>query len=252
MRRAAQRQREAMQDLAQQIVRVSFHSEAVTQWRRVPLGKVSEVRLGRQRSPDNRSLHYPTKYVRAANVDHDRLLLDDIMEMEFTPPERERYELKAGDVLVVEGSGSRGEVGKCAIWQDEIPDCCFQNTLVRVRCDRKALWPRFVFHALSFARWDGTFAAMAEATNIVHLGATRLAAHRIPVPDIERQRSFAAELDAALQQCAHVSNASARQLEAIEALPGALLREVFGGFEPPQDAQPGAVRPTTEVELTRI
>ena len=53
--------------------------------------------------------------------------------MHFDPAEVETYRLKAGDVLVAEASGSRSEVGKPAIWRAELHDCCFQNTLLRVR-----------------------------------------------------------------------------------------------------------------------
>src|SRR5438552_365065 len=72
-------------------------------------------------------------YLRAANVTWDGLDLSDVKRMNFTETESGVYELRSGDVLVAEASGSADEVGKAAIWRGEIDDCCFQNTLIRVR-----------------------------------------------------------------------------------------------------------------------
>ena len=44
-------------------------------WSKV--GEVGEVRLGRQRSPQNRAGKYPTKYLRAANITWNGLDLSD-------------------------------------------------------------------------------------------------------------------------------------------------------------------------------
>ena len=72
-------------------------------------------------------------YARAANVTWDGFDLSDVKGMNFTEAESQIYELRPGDVLVAEASGSASEVGKPAIWRGEIDGCCFQNTLIRVR-----------------------------------------------------------------------------------------------------------------------
>jgi len=54
-------------------------------------------------------------YLRAANVTWSGLELSDVKEMNFTEAESETYELRPGDVLVAEASGSASEVGKPAI-----------------------------------------------------------------------------------------------------------------------------------------
>jgi type I restriction enzyme, S subunit len=47
---------------------------------------------------------------------------------------------------VAEASGSASEVGKPALWNDELPVCCFQNTLLRLRSD--ALLPEYLYYAM--------------------------------------------------------------------------------------------------------
>src|SRR4051794_38335161 len=88
-------------------------------WCWTTVGEIGEVRLGRQRSPKNRSNKYPTKYIRAANITWGGLDLNDVLDMEFTPTEREVYRLQSGDVLLSEASGSADEVGKPVIWNGE-------------------------------------------------------------------------------------------------------------------------------------
>jgi len=98
----------------------------------VRIRDVGNVQLGRQRSPKNRSKDYPTRYIRAANITDFGFDLSDLLDMEFTPKERERYRLRKGDIVLSEASGSPDQVGKPACWNDELPLCCFQNTVIRL------------------------------------------------------------------------------------------------------------------------
>ncbi len=98
-------------------------------WETTPLEEIAEVRLGRQRSPDRAMGDHMRPYMRAANVTWNGISLHDVKEMDFTPKEFETYELRRGDILLAEASGSASEVGKPAIWKEDVPDCCFQNTL---------------------------------------------------------------------------------------------------------------------------
>ena len=106
---------------------------STSHWQKVPLSEIAEVRLGRQRSPQRAVGPNMRPYMRAANVTWQGISLHDVKEMDFTPDEFETYALRRGDLLLSEASGSASEVGKPAIWNDEVQDCCLQNTLIRVR-----------------------------------------------------------------------------------------------------------------------
>jgi type I restriction enzyme S subunit len=108
-------------------------TELPPKWVRAPLASIAEVQLGRQRSPKNHFGPNMKPYLRAANVTWDGLALDDVKEMHFSPKEVATFRLAPGDILLSEASGSASEVGKPALWRGEIEDCCFQNTLLRVR-----------------------------------------------------------------------------------------------------------------------
>ncbi len=96
--------------------------------RTVPLSHAAEVVLGRQRAPQYEEGEGQTPYLRSANIKDGRLDLSDVKSMRFSPGERMRYELRAGDVLITEGSGSRDSVGASAVWLGELAGPCASRT----------------------------------------------------------------------------------------------------------------------------
>lgn len=146
------------------------------------------VRLGRQRSPSTATGDYMTKYIRAGNITDRGLNLSDVLEMNFTPQERQIYELRDNDVLLVEGSGSAEHVGKPAIWHNEIPGCCFQNTVIRFRAH--AVDARYAFIVFRHYVTSSVFAQAARGVGIQHLGAARFASLPFSLPPKEDQASI--------------------------------------------------------------
>jgi type I restriction enzyme, S subunit len=125
-------------------------------------------------------------YLRAANVTWSGLDLRDVKEMNFTEDESAVYELRAGDVLVAEASGSADEVGKPAVWRDEIDGCCFQNTLIRVRT--LGPMPDYLRYFLLAEAQSGRIGRASPGVGIHHIGAARLAAWRVPVAPLAEQK----------------------------------------------------------------
>jgi type I restriction enzyme S subunit len=177
------------------------------------LDEIADVRLGRQRSPKNHSGLRMRPYLRAANVTWSGLDLTDVKEMNFTPAESETYELQPGDVLVAEASGSASEVGKPVIWRGEIPGCCFQNTLVRVRTQHCS--PEYVRYFLLSEARSGRIGNASPGVGIHHIGAARLSAWRVPLAPFNEQRRIVTHIEE------HLS-----RLDAAEALLAATTRRI--------------------------
>jgi type I restriction enzyme S subunit len=136
------------------------------------------------------------KYLRAANVGWSGLLLDDVKEMNFTDEEMKVFRLAAGDILLNEASGSPKEVGKPALWNGEIKNCAFQNTLLRVRPSSDTE-PRYLLHYFAYQATTGEFARGSRGVGINHLGREALSRWSIPFPPLDEQRRIAAILDKA-------------------------------------------------------
>lgn len=161
-------------------------------WTRV--GNVGEVGLGRQRSPINHSGPHMRPYVRAANVTWAGWDLSDVNEMNFDAADFVRFQLQNGDVVLNEGSGSAKEVGKSAIWRNEIADCCFQNTLLRVQ--PKACTSEYLQAYFTLAARSGRFVSETQGVNIFHIGKDGLYRYPVPLPPLPEQRRIVAKLDA--------------------------------------------------------
>jgi type I restriction enzyme S subunit len=168
-------------------------------------------------------------YLRAANVTWDGLDLRDVKKMNFTEDESRAYELRPGDVLVAEASGSADEVGKPALWRGEINDCCFQNTLVRVRTLGPV--PEYLRYFLLAEAQSGRIGRASPGVGIHHIGAARLAAWRVPVPPLAEQRRIVEAIEEQLSRldAAEQSLRDARSKAA--ALRATLHAAATNGFE---------------------
>lgn len=182
-------------------------------WPRTALGEVVEVAMGRQRSPEHATGDHLVPYLRAANVKDGRLVLDDVLTMNFSPVEQEKFALVRGDVLVTEGCGSLRQLGASASWQDDLPGTtCFQNTLLRLRARPGVTLPDFVELWARHAHRSGLWADIASGTNIFHVGSTRAAKAPVVLPPLtEQQRivDLAGAMDAIDRASANAADAAA-------------------------------------------
>ncbi len=111
--------------------------------------------------------------------------------MDFTPAERSVYALADGDVVLTEASGSEDQVGRPAIWRNEMPLCCFQNTVIRFR--PHVVVPEYAFLVFRHYMASGVFAGAARGIGIQHLGATRFARLPFPLPPLAEQNRIVVE-----------------------------------------------------------
>jgi type I restriction enzyme S subunit len=190
-------------------------------WAQVRVDHAGAVRLGRQRSPDQHSGLYATKYVRAANITPTGLNLGDLLEMDFTPAERKVFALRSGDVLLTEASGSAAQVGRAAIWRGEIEPCCYQNTVIRFRPHLTT--PEYALIVFKHYAAAGVFASIARGVGIQHLGASRFAELDFPLPPLAEQNRIA---EVAYGRLDEIREAEARLRSALGRL-GEQVKEIL-------------------------
>ncbi len=196
-------------------------------WTRATLGQLCDIQLGKAKNPSNRPKEHSTPYLRAANITEEGLDLSDVQEIDFPPREREIYSLHQGDLVVSEASGSPDQVGKPAVWKNDLPLCCFQNTVIRLR--PAIVESEYVLVILQHCYFNRVFVEIAAGVGINHLGAHRLAQITVPLAPLDEQRAIAREVRQQLATLRSSRLSIDENLERAKQLRVSVLTQAFRG-----------------------
>ena len=106
-----------------------------TIWQERILKRDFDIVLGKMLQPEQRNTFDSEEfYLRSANIQWSGVDVSDIKTMWFSEQEKKILLLRNGDLVVNEG----GDVGRCAIWQGQVKECYYQNSVNRVRNQEKA------------------------------------------------------------------------------------------------------------------
>jgi type I restriction enzyme S subunit len=170
-------------------------------WAWINVNDAGDVQLGKMREPTSHRGSAMRSYLRVANVQEDRIELDDLHKMHFTPGEQERFRLEAGDILLNEGQ-SPELVGRPAMFRGEHPELYFQKTLLRFRAGPE-VDPDFALLVFRSYLRGGLFRrASRGSTNIAHLSRKRFIEMPFPLPPLTQQRELVELAEAQLEQIA--------------------------------------------------
>ena len=160
-------------------------------WSSPPLYLRYQIELGKMLDTQRIKGESLLLYLRNTDVQWDRINVDELPTMDISPNEYARYTLRYGDLLVCEG----GEVGRAAMWTDQLPLCAYQKALHRVRPLCANELPRFLYYTMSFAASTGMFIAQGNPNTIPHLTGEALRLYRLPCPPAAEQAAIVAFLD---------------------------------------------------------
>ncbi len=182
-------------DLLEQLVKSRFielfgdviHNSKA--WQMRLFADIASSRLGKMLDAKQQTGKCSYPYLANFNVQWFRFNIENLNQMDFDEDDRAEFELKDGDLLVCEG----GEIGRCAVWHNEIQPCFFQKALHRVRCNRQIIQPDYLAWWFKYNCDHDGFAAIAGAkATIAHLPGVKLKQLQVAVPPIELQQQFAA------------------------------------------------------------
>ena len=175
------------------------------------LGEIAAVSYGIQKCPANRPGHHARPYLRVANVQRGELDLSEIKYINVPDSEMPSLRLDPGDLLFVEGNGSRAELGRCAIWRGEIPDCVHQNHILKVRPDSRSLLPEYAMTWFnSDAGKDHFFRNVKSSSGLGSINSSELRSAPIPLPPLDVQRAIMQRVEAGRAQIAREREAADR------------------------------------------
>jgi type I restriction enzyme S subunit len=163
-----------------------------------------------------------------ANVFENRIDTRDVMEMNFTPKEYERFKLEPEDILLNEGQ-SKELIGRPAMFMGELEGVCFTNTLVRFRAYPPISAPYAMLVFRHYFR-SGLFQSIANiTTNIAHLGAGRFADLPFPLPPLAEQAEIVKRCSVKVRAVEIVGSHVSKALAQIERFEQATLAKAFRG-----------------------
>lgn len=135
------------------------------------------------------------KYITTSNVYWDHFELDNLKEMYYTDEEVEKYSVKKGDLLVLEG----GDIGRSAIWNLDV-SYCVQNHL---HCLRPYLASstnvKYYYYLMMLYKQIG--AVNGKGIAIQGLSANALHSIAVPVAPLAEQQRIVERLDKLLPLC---------------------------------------------------
>jgi type I restriction enzyme S subunit len=195
----------------------------------VSVESVATVQGGIQKQPKRapKSNAYP--FLRVANVMATGLHLTDVHQCELFEGELERYALQQGDLLVVEGNGSRAQIGRAAAWTGEIQNCVHQNHLIRIR-PTEALLPRYLEIIWNASANRRRLMDLSSSSSGLHtLSTAKLKSLLVPVPAVQDQEAVISELGEVEQAQVRLSDLVTRANRQRAALRRSLLGAAFSG-----------------------
>ena len=204
-------------------------------WEWVGFDQIGAIQGGLQKSPARapKRNHFP--YLRVANVRRGRLQLDELHRFELTPQELRKLRLETGDVLLVEGNGSRTEIGRCALWNGEVEDCVHQNHIIRVRLATSVL-PQYINIFLNSP--IGQFAiqqAASSTSGLYTLSVNKVKRLSLPLPPTAEQQAIADCVEGHAAGIEQIDTTLTDKLSSATRLRQSILHQAFTGNLLPQD-----------------
>ncbi len=163
-------------------------------WERQPIRRLGDVFLGKMMQPEPKSdSDVAARYLRAAHVQPNGRIIDvDDKTMWFSSDELSACDLRANDVVIVEGGAG---YGRSAVIREDRVGWGFQNSIVRVRPRSGSACGQFIDYALQSALAAGEIEVACFTATIPHFTADKVASFNISTPPLDEQRAIADYLD---------------------------------------------------------
>ncbi|MGI6014175.1 MAG: restriction endonuclease subunit S [Oscillospiraceae bacterium] len=206
------------------------HGVGMESWETHELIECFEIVSGIQKTPARSPKDNPIPYLAVANVYRDKIDLSDIRYFEVTPEELEKLKLQDKDILIVEGNGSGNEIGRCAMWHNELPLCIHQNHIIRMRSKTADVFPEYVLYYLNSQAGKATMQERAKTTaGLFNLSAGKVKTIPLPFASLPEQTEIVRILDDLLAKEQQAREAAEEVLEQIDLIKKAILARAFRG-----------------------
>ncbi len=194
------------------------------------IATVAEVIGGLTKNKARATMPLTRHYLRVANVYENDLRLDDVAEIGLSIKELEKSLLRKGDLLVVEGNGSLDQIGRVALWQDEIPNCVHQNHLIKIRCHKEKMVPEFLLFFLMSPQGKSEIVSKATSgAGLYTLSISKVSTIVAPVFSIDHQKAIVERVSSLLAFSDQTEQCITEAITRINQLTQSILAKAFRG-----------------------
>ena len=189
------------------------------------LSDVASITGGLTKNSNRNKMKLKLPYLRVANVSYAKIDVSEMLEIGLTEDEKAKTLLSYDDLLFVEGNGSPDQIGRVALWKNEITPCVHQNHLIKARFNSHLIVPYFALHYFMSQEGREQIQGKAVSTSGLYtLSVSKISNLLIPTPPLSLQNQFAAFVEEVDKSKVEVQKA----LDQTQLLFDSLMQQYFG------------------------
>ncbi|MBK9797236.1 MAG: hypothetical protein IPP58_12215 [Holophagaceae bacterium] len=196
-------------------------------WMWARLEQLGTTTGGLTKNPKRAKLTKKMPYLRVANVYANELRLQEIEHIGVEDSELEKLLVCAGDLLIVEGNGSKDQIGRLAVWDGSIDPCVHQNHLIKVRPTEPRM-SKWILHWLQSPNGRNFVEMVASSTSGLYtLSVNKVGDLPIALPPLAEQSRIVAEVERCLSVVEELEAMVSASLQRAARLRQSILQQAF-------------------------
>ncbi len=184
---------------------------------------------GLTKNPKRAKLPKQLPYLRVANVYANELRLDEMEQIGVEDLELNKLLVRKGDLLIVEGNGSKDQIGRLAIWDGSIEPCVHQNHVIKVRPIELALGKWILNWMLSPGGRHFVELVASSTSGLYTLSVNKVGDLPIALPPLAEQTRIVAEVERRLSVVEELESVVSANLQRATRLRQSILHKAFTG-----------------------
>ena len=194
-----------------------------------PITDFFEISSGLTKNSKRNELAIKMPYLRVANVYYNELDLSEIKHIGVNESEIQKTTLHKGDLLFVEGNGSKEQIGRVAIWDGSIENCLHQNHLIKGRPLGQMIPLYALFYLISAYGRKQILDVASSTSGLYTLSANKVRNLRIPFVDGDEQEKSVALIQSRLSACDSIEKTVDAALQQAESMRQSILKKALEG-----------------------
>ncbi|MFZ4730506.1 MAG: restriction endonuclease subunit S [Pseudanabaena sp.] len=209
------------------------HGKMRTQWQNVSLDNlISCYQNGLSKRSGNDGQEIIV--VRLADIKDFKVCLSDPRKIKLTEKEEEKYNLQAGDILVVRVNGSKDIVGRLVlITQDLKAAYCDHFIRLRLTSECNPYWLSYYGNSDEFRKYISENMVSSAGQNTVSQGT--LKDYLVEIPSLEEQKEIVRRVEKIFEKIDLMEEEYQKAAKLCDRLEQATLAKAFRGELVPQD-----------------